>query len=71
ALVPADAAVVEGEAVGVRLPVSRLHLFRLSDGSRVALPGAAARRPVAGPVAAAPGDAVADEPAEESAGTAG
>ena len=67
ALVPADAAVVEGEAVGVRLPVSRLHLFRVSDGSRLALPGAAARRPVA----AAPGDAVADEPAGESAGTAG
>ncbi|EKP95197.1 ABC transporter ATP-binding protein [Thermaerobacter subterraneus] len=70
ALVPADAAVVEGEAVGVRLPVSRLHLFRLSDGNRLALPGAA-RRPLAGALATAAGDAVGDEPAGESAGTAG
>lgn len=64
ALVPADAAVVEGENVGIRLPVSRLHLFRAGDGRRIALPGAAARRAAAAGVAEARDEEAA---AEESA----
>ncbi|HEY8394961.1 MAG: ABC transporter ATP-binding protein [Bacillota bacterium] len=66
ALVPADAAVVEGEQVGLRLPLSRLHLFRVRDGRRIALPGAARR-----PVAAGAVEAAGAEAEGESAGTAG